>query len=762
MKKTILILLFFYSLFISHYSISQSSWVNTFFNNTSSFTKIVKRDSSNYLAFSNYSKYFYKSSDAGISWVCYKEFSIDSSCYIFDGQFVNAQTGWIVGELNSTFNGFISKTTNGGNNWIILNAGFDNWMNRCVCFINENTGWVGSHHGLIGYLMKTTNGGINWSRQDFPGAFHINSVKFFDVNNGWLMTEDSAIYRTSNGGLNWLRKQINNIQPANHIYYRNLFLLNNNEIWALVIRSAQGYLFSHVYKTINGGDNWNLIFTHTDSLQTNAQTFYKLNFINSSTGFLFGGFNFIFRTTNSGANWDKINILIGSSYYPSVSELFSLNSNKLFVAGGTGMQNYILKSTNTGINWSMMSYNWQFYFKKTKFVDINTGFIITDTGRIYKTTNNGANWDLCFYNTNYWLKDISFANSSTGCVIDFNYSSWNGRILRTTNCGNNWDEVYNTQYKPIYSIKFIDQFNGFVGCDSNRLLKTTNAGLNWNIISLEAPIKFDFIDLNFINSSTGWVLAHNNHIFPPLYYERNIIWKTTNSGNNWNIIFDSTASSYCYNYLIYFMDNNTGYKFAGGIYNVVQKTTNGGANWVNYSFPNIAYPATIKFINQYTGWVGGDCLGNYCGVIKTTNAGNSWFSQFYAYGDFVQSLDAIDSNHAWFCGRYSSLYKTTNGGGIIGIKPINFEIPYVFMLFQNYPNPFNPTTNIKYQIAENKLATLKIYDILGKEIAVLVNHKQNSGIYLVTFDGSNLPSGIYFYVLRAGDFVETKKMVLIK
>ena len=88
--------------------------------------------------------------------------------------------------------------------------------------------------------------------------------------------------------------------------------------------------------------------------------------------------------------------------------------------------------------------------------------------------------------------------------------------------------------------------------------------------------------------------------------------------------------------------------------------------------------------------------------------------------------------------------------------------PQEFGIDQNYPNPFNPTTTIKYQIPELSFVTLKVYDVLGNEIATIVNEEKPIGIYEVEFDATGLPSGIYFYKLRAGTFVETKKMVLMK
>jgi flagellar hook assembly protein FlgD len=81
---------------------------------------------------------------------------------------------------------------------------------------------------------------------------------------------------------------------------------------------------------------------------------------------------------------------------------------------------------------------------------------------------------------------------------------------------------------------------------------------------------------------------------------------------------------------------------------------------------------------------------------------------------------------------------------------------------QNFPNPFNPTTTIKYALPQATKVNIKIYDILGREVETLINEIQNAGTYSVNWDASNFPSGVYFYKLHAGDFVQTNKMVLIK
>ena len=110
----------------------------------------------------------------------------------------------------------------------------------------------------------------------------------------------------------------------------------------------------------------------------------------------------------------------------------------------------------------------------------------------------------------------------------------------------------------------------------------------------------------------------------------------------------------------------------------------------------------------------------------------------------------------------TNYYNTCYTSPPIGIIPQTNEIPGEFMLFQNYPNPFNPVTKIKFQIPKSAFVTLKIYDLLGKELEALVREQLNPGKYDVNFDGTDYASGIYYYELSAEGFAESKKMILIK
>ena len=143
----------------------------------------------------------------------------------------------------------------------------------------------------------------------------------------------------------------------------------------------------------------------------------------------------------------------------------------------------------------------------------------------------------------------------------------------------------------------------------------------------------------------------------------------------------------------------------------------------------------------------------------STNGGNSWTDISAGLPQWVVS----------FAMKNGTLYATTFGNseviiysGITDVEPGNNSLPSKFNLSQNYPNPFNPSTKIKFSVPINSFVSLKVYDAIGREVAELVNEELQTGSYLVEFDGSNLSSGVYFYTLKAGNFVSTKKLVLMR
>ncbi len=128
---------------------------------------------------------------------------------------------------------------------------------------------------------------------------------------------------------------------------------------------------------------------------------------------------------------------------------------------------------------------------------------------------------------------------------------------------------------------------------------------------------------------------------------------------------------------------------------------------------------------------------------------------------YVMLVSERDSVHI---GSYFLIDDLAYEGTATGVaeQPQRAAKPTVFGLDQNYPNPFNPTTTIRYELPSTSMVRLSVFDLLGQEVATLVNERKDAGTYQVRFDGSALPSGIYFYRLAAGDFVQTRRLALVK
>jgi hypothetical protein len=128
----------------------------------------------------------------------------------------------------------------------------------------------------------------------------------------------------------------------------------------------------------------------------------------------------------------------------------------------------------------------------------------------------------------------------------------------------------------------------------------------------------------------------------------------------------------------------------------------------------------------------------------------------------LQSIYLVNNNTGWAVGGNGTILKTTNGGVSFVEEEEIDEIPNDYIVSHNYPNPFNPSTKIKYSIPQSSNVVIKVFDILGNKIETLVDGEKPIGTYEITWDADNLPTGVYFYRLQAGSFVETKKMVLMK
>ncbi len=194
-----------------------------------------------------------------------------------------------------------------------------------------------------------------------------------------------------------------------------------------------------------------------------------------------------------------------------------------------------------------------------------------------------------------------------------------------------------------------------------------------------------------------------------------------------------------------------------GTHKGIYLTTDYGTTWksVDNGLTNTIITSLMPYNNSlFAGTFGG-------GVFGSANYGSSWKGVNQGLNSkFINALAISDS----------TLFAGTQGGGlwrrylseINSVRQPQDGTPGRFSLMQNYPNPFNPSTVITYQIPSVGKVTLKIYDVLGREVATLVNGVKNPGSYEVKFDAGNLPSGAYFYTLRSGNYVQTSKLLLLK
>jgi photosystem II stability/assembly factor-like uncharacterized protein len=387
-------------------------------------------------------------------------------------------------------------------------------------------------------------------------------------------------------------------------------------------------------------------------------------------------------------------------------------------------------------------------FRNVEFLNENTGFIC-GYKTILKTTNGGANW----INQNLPPVDVLFDIS----IVDSNIvycSGWYGKILKTTNGGQNWVSLYSDTLTFNYASHFINKDTGwFAGARSfpnySFLVKTTNGGVTF---TSQAFANIAISDIYFKDANTGLIVADK-------------IYKTTNGGTNWyETNYNSNGVGYIFNKFGIVNDHQC---WLVSRSRVVFKSSDFGENWDSIT----SIPAgtmsvnTTFFIDENTGWTGID----FGRIFKTSDGGFNWFECSTPQpSGFISDIFFLNPNTGWAVeGNNGNIFKTTNGGcSTISIVQNSNHIPERNELLQNYPNPFNNQTKIKFkiqnQVQDDNTVNLRIYDMIGREIAVLVEDNLSSGEYEVQFDASGLTSGMYFYKLEAGGFSEVKKMMLLK
>lgn len=381
------------------------------------------------------------------------------------------------------------------------------------------------------------------------------------------------------------------------------------------------------------------------------------------------------------------------------------------------------------------------------------------------------------------LYDIEFINRNIGWSC-----GEGGIILKTTNGGTNWiSQITNVPTKPLLGIHPVNENVVYAVGWFGTILKTTNGGDNWLAIENGVVGDGNYFCVFFLNETTGWIGENNNmgqgdvkkttdggqtfissYTFGwprDLYFKDSLngigvdwsayIHKTTDGGSNW-ISFPIAGSGDFYR--VSFINNYNGYVIANGP-DKVYKTTDFGISWKVTGIVEGVVESlySIRFKSDSIGWVGGTSY-----LWKSTNGGINWRRENLSAGYFI-SISALNDSVVWTCGNPGRIWHTSNGGQpFVGIENISIQIPERFALFQNYPNPFNSKTNIEFNIKLNDKFKLEIYNSLGELKEILFEKELIPGRYKFNFNGDNLSSGVYYYRLSSANFLETKKLILLK
>jgi len=396
---------------------------------------------------------------------------------------------------------------------------------------------------------------------------------------------------------------------------------------------------------------------------------------------------------------------------------------------------------------------------------------------IYLTTNGGDTWFTRALPNNLEANDNLYDIAIIGKDRIW-FGTGLGKIYNTTDGGLSWQlQFYDaSKCRFINYVEMFDSLNGMAMGDPADstipapFLKTTNGGVDWISQNTSYLIGLSGFDIwrgvDFVNVNQGY------------FYKNNTIYKTINSGIDWEFIligeFCPLLKGYDENILL--AEGTIGSSIGS-----MHRTLDGGQSWGSYQYDSLSWGTDLEFIPNNPAKVWYSSLDSYDSkVFFSSDTGKTWTKEFGLNNLWFNDIIFTDENNGWLLanapatGIKTRIFRTTNGGQggiVVSIDNDGTDInPMGFKLKQNYPNPFNPSTKIKYTIPSVTLrqaqsdinVTLKVYDILGREVATLVNEEKPAGTYEVEFDGTGLPSGIYFYKLTAGKFSSTKKLVLLK
>jgi len=601
--------------------------------------------------------------------------------------------------------------------WYPLQSGTSTVLNS-VYFLNDNTGYMAGS----GIILKTYNGGNNWIV--ISNYFGGTSIHFADENTGYVC--DGTVLKTTDGGVSWVNFNLTGLI--------DVYFINSNTGFA-VGRNSQ------ILRTYNGGILWEPLFVSLFN-----SNFNSVKFIDSQTGFVVGGrmfepyFGVIYKTTNGGSTWvlinsEATNIEFRSIDFPTPSVGFAVGGD-MYASSGV-----IYKTTNAGETWVQQG---------TVYRDLNAinfatpliGYSVGEGGVIFKTTNGSIVWNLQNSNTSLDINSVYFVGEILGYI-----AGASGSVQKTINGGVSG---------PPFAVSGKILYQNGIPVPSGHV-----KALRYNRAS-------DIIEV--VDSAA--IQPNGDYLLPGIPQDSVDIMVYPDDEDNLVPTFVPTYHAVNNSGTIYWTQSRTLY-VNNNIFNVDVRVfgINGPAGSGEISGGVYSAPPSNGLKDAFVyAMIGNDFKG--FGMSLT---GGAYDANNLPQGSYRLICDRMGYRSAE---RYEILGSSNLDSinfylvniNVIGIEPNGTQIPSSYKLEQNYPNPFNPVTNIKMDIPKAANVRLIIYDMLGREIEILINQQLNAGSYRLSWNAVKYSSGIYFYRIIASEpssgsgqvFTDTRKMILVK
>lgn len=675
------------------------------------------------------------------------------------------------------------------------NSGNGSYSWQKIAFSDSLTGVV-----LEKGVYRTIDGGKTWEEiHDYSYSFNV--ATFVDSKVGWIFGGTGS-EKTIDGGNTW--NIIWDPITETHRTYSRIFPLDKNRVWLL--RMYSYYKQGDILFSNDGCESWSKVDVPIQEDSLVEISYYDIKITHSGLGIAIGSIyyknerkrnSFILRTSDFGNSWSKEEV-----EEINLNHIIKPSEDSWQIYGNMESENYShkivqLASNDSAKTWQietntfLANYNYH-YLYTINYLPEQKVIIASTNGGIFKSDNLGNTFNKLTNETDIPIIDFAIDKSDKSTNQLAVAISKDNRYLISEDGGRSWKFLLlPNEIETNFRETFISDGIIFMNIGRKGIYSSSDKGLTWNSIYK-----------NYSSSPRNLTVKNKNSIAFTNYNGSRTIVYSNNGGETW--LESSYSEKLMFNSLE-ILNSSTiigcgMYRDSSSARGMIYLSNDLGKNWRVIDFPREI--EHIKMVNRNTGFA-----HSKYEFYRTEDAGLTWtldlsskdFYHYYSNFTFADSLNGLM--------RVEYYFKETNNGGKTwetinkncpvwgGLKRMEYNshgdllvlgedgsfvikksdldipqnplvkknnIPSAVELEQNYPNPFNPSTLIKYNLNKKAHVSLNIYNVLGEKITTLVDEVKQSGYHNIAFNGKNLASGFYIYVLKTNNQIVSKKMLLLR